>query len=872
MKRVSFFWPIVAFILLVIPVLMMAFPQPPAGNTGAPGDGTCSSCHSGVSTTGTVAVTFPSGTTYTPGVKQHLSVRVNDTTHSAWSFQLTARLATNTSTEAGSFTATDATNTIVVANGATQDIETTASGINQSTWSFDWTPPATSAGNVNIYVIGLGAGGSSGSATSGNGIYTASYVLTPAATADFSLSASPNSLTLAPGASGTSTITVTPKNGFNSTVAFSASGLPAGVTASFSTSGVMTLSASSTVAAGTSTVTITGTSGSLSHTTTVALTISPATTPDFSISASPSSISVAPGASGTSTITVTPVHGFSGTVAFGASGQPAGVTASFVSGVMTLAASSTAAAGTSTITITGTSGSLRHTTTVSLTVSGINSPTLAATPSSLSFAHQIGATAPATQTIHVTTTGTVNYSVATAGGTWLSATPTSGSSSGTVAVSVNPASLAAGTYNGTVTITAPGATRSPQSIKVTLVVTEGPASSIAVSPSQLSFISQGEVPTEEIPAQKLTVTSSGAAVSYAVKETTQSGGNWLMLSASGGTTPGTVEVSVHPAGLTSGTYHGTITITPSAANGGTQMVPVTFTVGNPKTSSLHVTPTRLTFSYGGDESESGATSKKIQVTSTGTAKPFSTAVFGGSWLTVSPTNATTPANLTVSVDGHDLSSGVYAGMITLTAGTQKTSVKVTLYVAKNDGGGDDGSEAEARLTIQPSVNDPSNSNAVGVQWLDAAGVPVAESGASSSADQALVLAKTAGAPAAATAEAQIVPAESLTKLTELGFDIHQGSHCTAKSPHFVVVTSDNVTHVLTGCANGSVQTPPAAGWIRVRFDPANPAQASPAITSDQQIKSIAVVLDEGPEATTTPGGGLAVLDNIEVNGVVVGKN
>jgi hypothetical protein len=871
MKRLSF-WPIVAFILLAIPVWMMAFPQPPAGNTGAPGDGTCSSCHSGVSTTGAVMVAFPSGTTYTPGVKQHLSVTVNDTTHSAWSFQLTARLATNTSSEAGSFTATDAANTIVVANGATQDMETTASGINQSTWSFDWTPPATNAGNVNVYVIGLGAGGSSGSATSGNGIYTASYVLTPAATADFSLSASPSALTLAPGASGTSTITVTPKNGFNSTVAFTASGLPAGVTASFSTSGLMTLSAGSSAAAGTSTVTITGTSGSLSHTATVALTVSPAAAPDFSLSASPSSISLAPGASGTSTITVTPVNGFSGTVAFAASGLPAGVSASFASGVMTLSASSTAAAGTSTVTVTGTSGSLSHSTTVSLTVTATNSATLAAAPSALSFAYQVGATAPPSQTIHVTTTGTVNYSVATSGGAWLSASPTSGNSSGAVTVSVNPASLASGTYNGTVTISAPGVTGSPQTVKVTLVVTDGPASSITVSPSELSFTSQGESSTGALAAQKLTITSSGGAVSYAVKETTQTGGNWLMVSASGGTTPGTLEVSVHPVGLTSGTYHGGIAITPSEAGASAQMVPITLTIGNPRTSSLHVTPTRLTFSSGGDDSAAAAVSKNIQVTSIGAAKAFSAVVSGGSWLTVSPTNATPPANLTVSVDAHDLSSGVYSGMITLTAGTQKASVRVTLYVAKSDGGGDDGSEGEARLTIQPSVNDPSNSNAVGVQWLDAAGVPSTEPAATNQSDQALVLAKTAGAPAAATAEAQIVPAESLAKLTELGFDIRQGSHCTATAPHFVVVTSDNVTHVLTGCANGSVQTPPAAGWIRVRFDPANPAQANPAITPDQQIKSIAVVLDQGPEATATPGGGLAVLDNIAVNGVVIGKD
>jgi hypothetical protein len=94
------------------------------------------------------------------------------------------------------------------------------------------------------------------------------------ATPDFSLSASPASVTLTQGNMVTSTITVNPLNGFNGTVSFLASGLPSGLTASFNpTSGTstttLTLTASSPVSVGTATVTITGTSGNLSHTTTV---------------------------------------------------------------------------------------------------------------------------------------------------------------------------------------------------------------------------------------------------------------------------------------------------------------------------------------------------------------------------------------------------------------------------------------------------------------------------------------------------------------------------------------------------------------------------------------------------------------------------
>jgi hypothetical protein len=218
-------------------------------------------------------------------------------------------------------------------------------------------------------------------------------VLPPPAPAnpDFSLSASPSSLTVTQGTSGTSTITVTPSNGFTGSVTLSASGLPSGVTATFgpnpttSTSAV-TLTASSTATTGTSTVTITGTSGSLTHTATISLTVNAPATPDFSLSASPASLTVKQGTSGTSTIAVTDTGGFTGSVTLSNSALPSGVTASFginpttSTSVLTFTASSTATTGTSTITITGTSGSLTHTTVISLTISSAAAQQLIGNP------------------------------------------------------------------------------------------------------------------------------------------------------------------------------------------------------------------------------------------------------------------------------------------------------------------------------------------------------------------------------------------------------------------------------------------------------------------------------------------------------------
>ncbi len=202
-----------------------------------------------------------------------------------------------------------------------------------------------------------------------------------AATPDFALSASPSSVAVTQGGNGTSTITVTPLNGFTGSVSLSASGLPAGVTATFnpaSTTGssTLTLTASGTATVGTSTITITGTSGTLTHTTTISLTVNSVNPPNFTISVSPTSLTVARGASGNYTVTIGAQNGFTGTVALSVSGLGSRVTATFTPTSVTSSGTSTlrvtvnrrATTGNRTLTITGTSGSLSHSTNATLTI------------------------------------------------------------------------------------------------------------------------------------------------------------------------------------------------------------------------------------------------------------------------------------------------------------------------------------------------------------------------------------------------------------------------------------------------------------------------------------------------------------------------
>ena len=208
------------------------------------------------------------------------------------------------------------------------------------------------------------------------------------ATNDFSISASPTSVSAVQGGSATSTISTATTTGSAQSVSFSASGMPSGATATFSPSSVtsggsstLTLGASASTPAGSYPITVTGTGASATHSTTFTLTVAAPVSNDFSISASPSSLSIVQGGSGPSTISTATVSGSAQTVSFSASGLPSGASAAFSPASVTSGSSSTltitvgasTATGTYSVTVTGTGTSATHTTSVSLTVTAPSS-------------------------------------------------------------------------------------------------------------------------------------------------------------------------------------------------------------------------------------------------------------------------------------------------------------------------------------------------------------------------------------------------------------------------------------------------------------------------------------------------------------------
>lgn len=358
-----------------------------------------------------------------------------------------------------------------------------ASATNSSTLTLIASNSATAA-TSSITITGT-----SGSLTS-----TAKLALTITGPPSFTLTATPATLSLVQGSSGSSAIAISAQNGFNGSVTFAASGLPAGVTASFSAasstaSSTLTLKTTSSAAAGSSTVTVTGTSGALNGKITIALTIS--TPANFTLSATPAAVSVSQGTSGTSTIGIAPLNGFSGAVALAASGLPAGVTASF--GVvtaghstLTFTSASSAAAGVCTVTISGTSGTTVSKTTIALTIVAPPSFTISATPASVS----VSPGTSVASSITITGSNGFNGTVAlAASGLPAGVTATFGAASAAPRSITFTAAATATAGVSTVTITGTSGTLSGKAT-IALTIAAPPTFTLSASPSTLS-IAQG---------------------------------------------------------------------------------------------------------------------------------------------------------------------------------------------------------------------------------------------------------------------------------------------------------------------------------------------------------------------------------------------
>jgi hypothetical protein len=196
---------------------------------------------------------------------------------------------------------------------------------------------------------------------------------------------------------------------------------------------------------------------------------------------------------------------------------------------------------------------------------------LAVGSASLSFSGTAGSSNPAAQSVAVSNTGGGTLSwTASSNQTWLTASPASGSNSGSVAVQTSLAGLSAGAYTGAITIN--GGSAGSKTVAVTLTV--APAAvppTLAVGATSLTF--SGAANGANPAAQTVAVSNTGGGT---LSWSASSNQSWLTVSPASGSNAGALSIGANLAGLAAGTYTGAVTVNAGAA--GTKTVAASLTV------------------------------------------------------------------------------------------------------------------------------------------------------------------------------------------------------------------------------------------------------------------------------------------------------
>jgi hypothetical protein len=204
------------------------------------------------------------------------------------------------------------------------------------------------------------------------------------------------------------------------------------------------------------------------------------------------------------------------------------------------------------------------------------------------------------------------------------------------------------------------------------------------------------------------------------------------------------------------------------------------------------------------------------------------------------------------------------------------------------------SGGDGQLQAHPSVfvgtaaqcGGQAGNNIVSAFWLSGMGLPddgttpnASPTATKQDRQEGLLLNKNGPTPTCSAAGATITGLRKGATISELRFDRRRGDHCGAGAPRFNVTTTDGRLFFV-GCAAGTKGPAPQdpTEWERVAFDESDffPASGSSQFFyNSTQVRSIEIIFDEGTDTALSPddpaGVGLAVLDNININGELIAK-
>jgi hypothetical protein len=224
---------------------------------------------------------------------------------------------------------------------------------------------------------------------------------------------------------------------------------------------------------------------------------------------------------------------------------------------------------------------------------------------------------------------------------------------------------------------------------------------------------------------------------------------------------------------------------------------------------------------------------------------------------------------------------------------------------------------QPHFDVHPAVYDPAHTDLVQSVWLAGTGCPtnagVSTTGGNKpdstytdtacptgdtkdNSNDGLLLVKTGPTANYAAALANITGLPNNTVLSEIGYDIrkpgtpgtepstepggaydHRGSHCGAGAPRFDITTANGNSYFV-GCASPpAVVMSSSQGWIRLRWGTGSSGSVKGYNAATGNLESITspvtnvqIVFDEGQD-TGPDNFGAAILDNIDINGSLVGQ-
>ena len=508
-------------------------------------------------------------------------------------------------------------------------------------------------------------------------------------TPTFTFSPTTSSISIAAGTTGQVSVAVAPQNGFNSAVALSASGLPAGVTVAFAPaslagasggSSTISFTVASTVKAASYPVTISAIGGGVTQSAVFTVVVpAPAS---CLLAANPASITLLVGQTTTASVTCGSITGtFASPLALSVSGAPTGVTAKMSAATvtagsaaaLTISSLTSTTPGSYTLSVTATSGTFTKTLAIPLVVPTPGF-TLVTGVSSVSALQGASAQAALTITSQNGFSSAVALSVAGlpsgVTGVFSTATLTTTSSASSTLIMTAAKTVKAGTYPLTVNATGGGLTRT---VAVSLTVMASPICSLAATPASVTLNA----------GQSISVQVSCPVTQGAFTEP-------LVYSVSG--TPSGVTAQIASTGTTSATLNiastlnastGTKSLSLSAAGSGfIQTILVPLTINVPSLFTVTESLSALTVKLGSSGQVSATTlrygSFNSAVSFAISGLPSGVAAALSSSVVAAPGSGTVLATFAVSCAAKE---GTYNLILTAIGGGLTQTLPLTLVVA-----------------------------------------------------------------------------------------------------------------------------------------------------------------------------------------------